>query len=51
MYVNAMFLPFCCEAEGQIFCTNKPITLIFYLTVFNQQFMTFLFNVFLRHIL
>ena len=48
MLVNTIFLPFCCEAEGQIFCTNKPIILIFYLMSFNQQIMNLIFYFFLR---
>lgn len=48
MLVNTIFLPFCCEAEGQIFYTKKPIILIFYLMSFNQQIMNLFFYFFLR---
>lgn len=51
MHVNAIFCPSAVKQRGRFFCTKKSITLIFYLMIFNQQFMTFLFNIFLRHIL
>ena len=40
MLVNTIFLPFCCEAEGQIFCTKNSIRIsIQQQTFFNQLLM------------
>ena len=47
MLVNAIFCPSAAKQMGSFFCTKKPFALICYLLIFNQQIMTFLFDLFL----